>query len=94
MGNHDLLRRISERLDLREEALPGIPLLELIGADRILIENHRGVCELGEERITVCVKYGLLSIHGRHLQLKKISGCQLVISGRIELLQILEGGSR
>lgn len=91
MGKNDLLRKLANRIDLNDEVLPGVPLVEMIGFQRILIENHRGVKQFGREQITVCVKYGLLCVSGRCLELRKMSHCQLIISGQIEQLTVIRG---
>ena len=45
MGNW--MERMVERADLPGEALPGQPLVELLGERRVLIEHHGGVTEYG-----------------------------------------------
>ena len=94
MGNKDLLRKLAEGFDLEDEVLPGMPLVELIGPNRILIENHRGVREFGNDRISVSLQFGLLCIEGSCLQLRRMSGAQLIVYGQIERLTILKGDGR
>ncbi len=79
MGN-----RIMDRLDLPGEALPGQPVVELVGTDRVLIEHHGGVTEYGCCRIRVKVAYGAVCVSGHRLELKRMTRDQLIISGRIE----------
>ena len=77
-----------DRLELPGEALPGQPLVEIAGDGRVLIENHRGVREYSRERIGVKVKYGLVQICGSCLELRCMTWEQLVISGRIDMVQL------
>lgn len=79
---------------MHDETLPGIPIVELVGDCRLLIENHKSVRRFDSELITVCLKYGLLCVSGSQLQLCKMSDTQLVITGRIEQLSIVKGDSR
>lgn len=81
-------RRMMERLvdsaDLSGEAIPGLPLVELSGDRRVLIENHRGVTEYSRERIGIRVRYGQVLVCGCGLELARMSKEQLVILGRID----------
>ena len=60
-----------------------LPLMELTGDRRLLIENHRGILEYSAERITVLVKFGTVSIIGTGLELCYISEKQLIVVGKI-----------
>lgn len=81
--NRNILQRITERMDLSGEPIPGQPLIEIAGNCRVLVENHFGVREYSPERIGINVKYGIVEICGCALELRRMTGEQLVISGRI-----------
>lgn len=85
---HDFFRRIGELSDSDTPALPGIPIVEVTGTDRVLIENHCGVKEYGHEKIVVNVKYGTVCICGGRLELRRMTREQLVICGRIDGLML------
>ena len=70
------------------EYLPGVPVVELAGDRRVLIENHHGVTEYGENRICVNVKYGALCVCGSSLELAKMTSAQLIITGMISSVAI------
>ena len=70
------------------ESLPGIPVVEIAGDRRVLIERHEGVIEYGTELIRIRVQYGVVCIGGCDLQLKQMTKQQLVVSGRIDTIQI------
>ena len=82
------LQHLADRTDLESEVIPGLPILELAGDRRVLIERHAGVIEYGPERIRVRVTYGTVSINGCSLELVRMSRQQLVITGRIETVCI------
>lgn len=86
-----LLRRITERADLLSEPLPGVPLVELAGERRVLIENHGGVTAYGRESIRVRVRYGQVCICGKDLELARMTKEQLVICGSIDSVSIIRG---
>lgn len=77
--------------DLSGELAPGIPLVELAGDKRVLIENHNGVIQYGSESIRIKVKYGQICICGGSLRLSFMTKGQLIINGQIDSLQIVRG---
>ena len=62
---------LTEGMDLAGESLPGMTVAELAGDRQVLIEGHRGVTEYCRERVTVKVGYGLLTITGCGLELRR-----------------------
>ena len=66
------------------ESVPGLPIIEIAGEKRVLIENHQGVAAYGKERILVNVKYGSVCICGCNLEMMQMTKEQLVIHGRID----------
>ena len=87
MAKH-FMERISAAADLAQEPIPGMPLVEIAGDRRVLIEHHRGVTEYGRCRICVRVKYGAVVILGSCLELSRMTGQQLIITGKIDGVQL------
>lgn len=81
-------QRLADCAQLYGEALPGVPLVELAGDRRILIEHHDGVIEYGRECIRVRVRYGTLCITGSDMELTRMTKEQLIISGKIACIQL------
>jgi sporulation protein YqfC len=82
------VQRLADGAQLYGETLPGVPLIEIAGDHRVLIENHNGVIEYDRERIRVRVRYGALCITGCGLELTHMTRSQLVISGQIDSVQL------
>ena len=80
--------RLADGTDLSSEPMPGLPVVELAGDRRVLIEGHGGVTEYGCEKICVKVRYGCVSVCGCGLELTRMTKQQLVITGRIDAVQI------
>ena len=78
-----------EQLDLPGESLPGQVLVEITGENRVLIEHHRGVQEYSRDRIGVNVKFGIIQVCGRCLELRCMTREQLVICGRIDYVTLM-----
>ena len=92
MDKH-ILERLAAAADLQDEPIPGLPLIEIAGDKRVLIEHHCGVTQYGRCQISVRVKYGFVVIVGTGLELTRMTGQQLIITGKIDCIQ-LERGSK
>ena len=82
------LQRLSDTISRANDMLPGMPVVEMVGDRRILIENHRGVVQYGTEEICVKVKFGIVRILGSRMELAKMTKEQLVITGIIKSLAV------
>ena len=77
--------------DLPGEAVPKLPLIEIAGEHRVLIENHKGVIGYGDNEICIKVKFGCIKVCGNQLMLSKLTKQQLVISGFIDSVSLCRG---
>lgn len=93
-GRKGWMDRLTEGMDMAEEALPRHPLVEICGERRVLIENHLGVRSYGHEQICVGVSYGEVAVHGCSLELARMTREQLVICGRIDGVRIIRRNGR
>lgn len=66
------------------ELFPVIPIVELAGSRRVLIENHLGVTQYSGETIGIKMKYGEIQINGCGLTLEQMTRVKLVVTGRID----------
>ena len=83
--------RITHAADLTTEPQPKIPLVEIAGYKRVLIENHHGVSQYSCNEICVHVDYGSIYICGEKLDLACMSKDQLIITGMIESVRLFRG---
>ena len=82
------VQRLADSADLRGEPLPGVPIVEIAGDRRVLVECHGGVVEYGPERIRIRMRYGIVCISGSCLELTQMTRHQLIISGRIDSVSL------
>ena len=87
----DWLQHLADKAELESENLPCLPVVEIAGDRRVLIERHKGVIEYGMERIMVRVSYGTVCVSGDSLELIRMTNRQLVISGRIDSVSLQRG---
>ncbi len=78
--------------DLPDEPIPRLPLVEIAGDRRVLIENHLGVVAYETDRICVRVTYGTVAVCGSNLELARMIRGQLVITGKIKNVELNGGG--
>ena len=83
------MERFADGMDLPGQPLPGQPIVELAGAGRVLIENHRGVTQYSGESICIRVSYGHVNVSGQGLVLSRMTREQLIISGSIDEIKII-----
>lgn len=79
-----LLENMLDAVSLDTDLQPKIPVLELAGDRRVLIENHRSVIHYNLDKIIVQMDYGHVRISGCGLKLAKLGKEQLVITGRVD----------
>jgi sporulation protein YqfC len=92
--NGNILDRVAIAVDLPGEAVPGSPLIEIAGERRVLIENHRGVVQYGETEICLRVSYGFIKVRGCSLRLIRMTRQQVIISGRIDGIELCRGARK
>lgn len=84
-------QRIAFVADLPDTPVPGLPLVEIAGESRVLIENHCGVSQYSSDSVCVKVKFGQVCVTGGALDLARMTKGQLVITGRIDTVCLLRG---
>lgn len=89
MGHKNWADKIGAATDLQDECVPGLPIIEIAGDRRVLIENHCGVIEYGKQRIVVQIKGNYISVTGENLELTKMTPQQLIISGSVHSVELI-----
>ena len=84
----DIIQQAVLGMELPGEPILGIPLVELYGNTRVLIENHCGVIGYSACEITVRTSTCAYCICGNQLEIISMTKHRLVIKGTIESLAI------
>ena len=79
-----LLEKAADALDLPADALAGLPRLELVGDKELRMENHRGILAYGTEEIHISGGAFVVKVAGRGLELRAMTGLEVLITGKIE----------
>lgn len=84
----NLLERMLSATDLDAALQPRLPLVEIAGCSRLLVENHKSVIAYSPQQVCIKVNYGHIRVTGNALDLAKMGKDQLVITGCIECVQL------
>lgn len=82
------LERTAQWMDIPADALTTLPRLELVGDRELRLENHKGILAYGSQEIHVSGGAFLLKITGRDLELRAMTGLELLITGKIEQISL------
>lgn len=83
-----LLEKTAEVFDLPADALTGLPRLELVGDRELRMENHKGILAYGSEEIHISGGAFVVKISGQNLELRAMTGLELLITGTIQTIQL------
>ena len=83
------LERTAEVFDLPADAVAGVPRLELVGDGELRVENHKGILSYGQEEIHISGGIYLIKITGRELELRAMTGIELLITGKISQIALV-----
>ena len=83
-----VLGSVAELFDLPADVVAGLPRLELVGDGELRVENHKGILAYGDEEIQVSGGVFLIQIRGSGLELRAMTGLELLITGRIDSIQL------
>lgn len=83
-----LLERTAQALDLPADAVAGLPRVELVGDKELRMENHRGILAYGDQEIHVSGGPFVIKVTGEGLELRAMTGLELLITGRITGIEL------
>lgn len=81
------LERAAQTFDIPGETV-GLPRVELVGQHEARMMNHRGILAYGREEIMVSGGKLLVRFRGEGLELKAMTGTELLITGTIFSVEI------
>lgn len=90
-NNKSVLQYLLDYTELVDEALPGQPVVELLGDSRVLVENYQRILDYGLEQVCIRVRYGTVKILGCNLRLHQVTRQKLLITGKIDRVELLRG---
>lgn len=86
------VKKLDEILEIPVELSTDIPKVTIVGFERVLIENYRGILEYQDYFVRVNTHIGILNINGFNLNLEEMTKDDLLITGKIESIDFEEVG--
>ena len=83
-----LLERTAQFFDLPADVVAGLPRVELTGDRELRMENHRGILAYGAEEIRISGGRLVIKVRGAGLELRAMTGMELLITGRIAGIEL------
>ena len=77
-------RRLDEILEIPVELSTDNPKITIVGFERVLIENYKGILEYQEYFVRLNTYIGIININGFNLQLEEMTTDDLLIIGKID----------
>ncbi len=73
---------IAERFDIPGDAA-GTPRVTIIGDGQVLVENHKGLLEYGEDELEINCGHLRVRIRGTNLVLRAMNGEMIIVGGKV-----------
>lgn len=90
-SSNRILERFFRSSGIPLEALPGVPIIEIFGDKRVIIEKHYGVKAYEPNEIFVNVSLGCICVAGNDLSIAWMSKERLVIIGSVSCVSLQSG---
>ena len=80
---------ISEAFEIPWEAVGEGPLITLVGNEKIVIENAKGVAKYESEKIRINTSVGMAEIEGEDMKISVLNSCSVIAEGKIESVRFV-----
>lgn len=80
---------LAKKLNLPTEFMTGLPRVELVGDQELLLERYRGVLSCEKDEIHVDAGKWVLRIRGRELVIRIMREYELRITGQVDSLELM-----
>lgn len=77
-------QRLIGWFELPEEVMLDLPRVTLVGRERCLLENHRGLILFTDREVVVQSRLGPLRVLGDRLEIERLAGGELLLRGRVD----------
>lgn len=91
---NNLNRKINEILEIPAEVYGKEQKLTVVGFNKILVENYKGILEYSENYIKLSTYMGAINISGFNLELKQMTEDDIMISGILDLIEFEENENK
>ena len=77
-------RKLDEILEIPVQLSTNNPKITIVGFERVLIENYRGILEYQDYFVRLNTYIGIININGFNLNLEEMTTDDLLVTGKID----------
>ena len=77
-------RKLDEILEIPIELSTNNPKITIVGFERVLIENYKGILEYQDYFVRLNTYIGIININGFNLNLEEMTTDDLLVTGKID----------
>jgi len=85
----DIVRKITEVLELPPETILKIPKITIVGNERVRVENYTALLDYKRDNIRLKYDGGVIDISGKNFEIKVIGEENMVIWGKISAVKLI-----
>lgn len=85
--NKNVQSKIERIMEIPQEISTNLPKITIIGFEKMLIENYKGILEYQDFYIRLSTYIGILNINGIGLYLQEMTKDDLLITGNVENIE-------
>ena len=82
--------RLASALSLPKEVVCNLPEITMTGNKTLMVENHKGIIDCGEELLRLNTLSGILTVKGHEFDLLTVTDEVIVLSGSISAMEFTE----
>ncbi len=82
------IRKINKLLEFPEEISSNEPKITIMGFEKVMVENYKGILEYENFFIRLNTYIGVININGFNLSLNEMTDENLLITGKIESIDL------
>ena len=83
-------RKLDEILEIPVELSTNNPKITVVGFERVLIENYKGILEYQDYFVRLNTNIGIININGFNLNLEEMTTDDLLVTGKIDSIDFEE----
>ncbi|WP_317368667.1 YabP/YqfC family sporulation protein [uncultured Tyzzerella sp.] len=80
---------LTENIELPNEIVLNVPLITVVGKNKILIENFKNIVQYSNETIKINTSCGIFKIVGKNLFLKELNKNKILIKGILKQFEFI-----
>ncbi len=77
-------KKLDEILEIPVELSTNNPKITVVGFERVLIENYKGILEYQDYFVRLNTYIGIININGFNLNLEEMTADDLLVTGKID----------